>query len=175
MKNIQPWLLLFFALLAGCATDARLAKPPVVVPFALGKAGTEASVKVRVTEKLGYVALLSYEYAEHDPVDRAKMWKLAHGDHQQLPDGRWFGPGPPPLLIKLTFRRLDGGGTEPILEKTIENPQLQSWGATSLSAPLAGLVLEPGVYLVSAQSLRDAPSFEGARTNFSLTFGRRAK
>ena len=175
MKILQPWLLIVLALFAGCATDMRVARPPVTAPFAIGKAGATASVKVRVTEKLGYVAQLRYVYSEHDPADRAKMWKLANSDHKQLPDGRWFGPGAPPLLIKVAFRRVDGDSAGLILEKTIENPQLNSWGATTLNAPLAGMLLEPGVYEISAESLRDAPSFEGARTILSLDFARRPK
>ena len=104
-----------------------------------GKAGATASVKFRVTDAGGYVAILQYAFLEHDQADRARMWKLAGGNHKEAPGGGWVEPGAP-LQIKVTFARVDGSNANRIKEQTVENPRLSYYGATTLNAILAGMI-----------------------------------
>ena len=154
--------LLFFAILiilpwfSACAKDAQSPKPPIVLPFAVEKAGNKVETEMRIVEHREYTFSLQFSYKEGDQADRARVKRLV-GDDMQDKNG---DPGiPTPLKLKVSV--IEPAGGRVIVDKEIQKLRLRSWGGDSFDKHIDYIKLEPGHYRVSIESLQDAPDLTG--------------
>lgn len=158
-------LLAFISCLTACANSAKQARPPISLPFQVGKAGSLVEAKVGIVEHREYIFSLRFGYKKNDPSDRARVKKLV-GDDGQVKGG---DPGiPTPLRLKISV--IDSRGERSITEQDIPELRLRSWGSDHFNKHIAYVILKPGHYRVSVESLKDAPELLGTPTAFAIGF-----
>ncbi|MBU0484385.1 MAG: hypothetical protein KKB30_07725 [Proteobacteria bacterium] len=158
-------LLIITLSILGCAKDTVLSlTPPVVLPFAVQKAGNKVETELRIVDHREYIFSLCFNYKEGDQLDRERVKKLV-GDNYADKNG---DPGiQTPLKLKITA--LQSTGENVIIEKDISDIRLRSWGGDSFSKHIDYIIMKPGHYRVSVESLKDSPELIG--TEIFLTIG----
>lgn len=159
MLSFLPWL-------SACADSSQQSKLPLSLPFSVEKAGDKAESELRISERQTYTFELQYFYQKDDQIERAKIWHLAGGARKDEA-GKWIERGAP-LQIKLKIVRRLERSEQLQFEENISNPRLSSWGNNSLEAMLANVLLDPGIYMVSAENLSDAPEFKGKKISLRI-------
>ena len=154
-----------------CAACSR--NNSVIVPLLLGSVGASAVARIQVQEDFIYAAELQYEFKENDPNDRSQQWKLAGGS-TKIGSGNWIEPCAP-LKVSIKVHRKELKSLKLLAEEIVERPCLSSWGATSLNAELFAILLTPGTYEFTVESIETAPSFIGARTSLRVGKAYRGK
>lgn len=158
--------LAFIPCLSACADSVQPQKPPISLAFQVQKAGGKVETELMIVERQTYGFILQYSFREDDQTDRTRIWRLAGGAIKGE-SGRWIELGAP-LQIKLRVVRKFADGVQSVYEEEISNPRLTSWGRNSLNARLANVMLEPGSYLVSAESLISAPELSEAKVRLNI-------
>lgn len=171
------WLLLpvFWFSIVGCACAQGFPTPPVLIPFdATGiTSGIDQTIEIR--EKRSYHFDLNFYYSGQQ--DMPQVRQLA-GDGTRFPDGRYYEPGatvPIHLRVVAQFDRKDG---RVLYDKTVATQGhyshgfLQSEGGF-YARTIAGIVLEPGLYRVSANATEKNAALPGISTRFSITYDSR--
>ena len=154
--KVSAGILLSVALAAVASAARAPQKPPFVLPFDPGVAGTMVATEFRVTKPLLYSVQLQYDFREGDQADRARAWRLAGGRQTQGP-GMSKEPGAQ-LALRVVVSS-STAGSNPLVNEIVRNPRLTSWGASALKAELIAFKLDPGMYKVSVESLQAAPEF----------------
>lgn len=153
---------------SACARDAQPPKPPIVLPFAVQKAGNKVETEMRIVEHREYIFSLRFSYKKSDQTDRARVKKLV-GDDYQDKNGN---PGiPTPLKLKISA--IEPTGERIIVDKEVLELRLRSWGGEFFDKHIDYIKLLPGNYRVSVESLQDAPELVGIPT--ALRIGYMAK
>ena len=156
-------MLAFLPWLTACANDTHIPKPPLSLPFEVQKAGNKVETKLRVVEHREYIFSLRFGFKENDEEDRSRVKKLV-GDDGQFKNG---DPGiPTPLRFKISV--IDATGERPMLEQVIPELRLRSWGGDSFKKHIAYVILKPGHYRISIESLKDVPELVGTPIAFSI-------
>lgn len=162
---LSIFMLAFLPWLMACANDAQSPKPPLILPFEVQKAGSKVETELEVIEHREYIFSLRFGFKKNDEVDRARVKKLV-GDDGQLKNG---DPGiPTPLRFKINV--IDATGERPMLEQEISELRLRSWGGDSFDKHIAYVILEPGHYRISIESLKDAPELVGTPIALGIGF-----
>lgn len=164
VRGILIVVLAFFPYLAACTSESHPYRPPLALPFDVQKAENKVETELEIIEHQTYTFALEYFYTNQ--VERAKVWSLAGGSFMDQA-GKWIEPGAA-LQIKLKIVRRLEGKEQPQFDGIMTNPQLTSWGGDSLKAKLTNILLEPGIYKVSAENLIDAPEFHGTKVGLRI-------
>lgn len=157
-------MLAFIPWLTACANDAGPPKPPLSLPFEVQKAGSKVETELEVIEHREYIFSLRFGFKKNDEVDRARVKKLV-GENAQFKGGTGV---PTPLIFKISV--IDATGERPMLQQEIPELRLRSWGGDSFDKHIAYVILKPGHYRISVESLKDAPELVGTPIAFSIGF-----
>ncbi len=160
--NIKPgWLSIFMLALlpwlSGCATAER--------PFEAQKAGAKIEVEFRAREHRGYYFILSFMHKKFDRTESDRIHKLL-GREWKNKNGELTIPGIPTLL-RLRIYEVDAA-EEPIFEEDIQTFGITSAGSDSVDRDIAMVILQPGRYRISVESLKDVPELIGIPVIFRI-------
>lgn len=153
-------MLAFLPWLTGCVNG------PSSLPFEVQKAGNKVEIEFRAAEHRGYFFNLLLMYKEGDQEDRARVRKLA-GSYEKDKNGKLIEPGIP-IVLRFKINVIDDSGERPMLEQEIPVLGLTSWGGDSFSKQITTVILKPGRYRISVESLKDAPELVGTPVIFSI-------
>lgn len=157
--TICPWL-------SAHANHSLLPKPPIAMPFAVEHAGNKVETEVRIVKEQSYSLVLYFMHRKNDREERARIRKLT-GSAKKNKEGRAVEPGIPiPLTIKISV--IESQEEHLIVDTELSELTLESWGADSLTKVITKLILKPGRYRVSIESLKDIPELKGTRINFGI-------
>jgi hypothetical protein len=165
----RPTLLLtlvfFCAWLSGCSVENEngVPTPPLKIPFAVQTAGAKIETEVQVVDHKNYIFNLAFMFKEHDENDRVRVKKLV-GEDMQYKDGD--SGIPTSLHFKITL--IDTVGEKIIFDQVLKDLRLRSWSGTSYSKHITDVALKPGHYLISVESLKDAPELMGTPVIFIM-------
>lgn len=142
-------------------------KPPLIVLFAIHKAGTVATTELRIVEHRIYYFDLRLGFKENDPEDKRRVRKLAGGFGRDK-NGKLLDPGIS-IPLKLTINIVDSSGERLLLEKEIREEEMYAYGTDAYLKKISRIALKPGYYRISVESLEDIP--ELSKTSVSLGIG----
>ncbi|OGI38522.1 MAG: hypothetical protein A2140_07360 [Candidatus Muproteobacteria bacterium RBG_16_62_13] len=144
-------------------------KPPLILPFAVHKAGTVVTTELRITEHRVYWFDLRLGFKEHDHEDRNRVKKLAgSGGRDKFGKPLDYGLSIP---VRLNISAIDSSGERIIYNKEVRKEEMAGYGANLYSKRIDRVELRPGLYRVTIKSLQDIP--ELAETPVSLGIGYR--
>lgn len=161
--NMKPrWLSLFMLAflpwLSGCETASW--------PFEVQKAGNRIEVEYWAREHRGYHFQLLLGYKKRDAVDAERVGKLAGGGARDK-NGKSINPGVP-ILLRFKIYVIDTAGERLMLEQEISELNTTGAGSGSYYSEIAMVILEPGRYRISVESLKDVPELVGTPVIFSI-------
>lgn len=158
--SLLPWL-------TACAKDVGPPQPPINLRFEVQKAGNRAETEMRIVEEKGYWFDLVYRYQQGDMADAERVRKLA-GYSDLDKDNKLLRPGvSTPLRFKLHI--IDGTGERLMLEQEISELRTTSYGSGRYTKQITSpLVLKPGRYRVSVESLNDVPELIGTTVELQI-------
>ena len=160
-------LFLFFALTA-CKSERRLPEPPVIIPFAVQKAGAVIETELLVQEHRPYLFDLIFGFEKNDPNDRERVKNLA-GDYGRNQDGKLTNPGIS-VPLRLNINIIDSLGERPIFDKKIFEEEMWAYGSDNFKKRVAIAPLKAGHYRISVESLKDMPELIGTNTAFGIGY-----
>ena len=160
-------LFLFFALTA-CKSEKRLQGPPVIIQFAAHKAGVVVETELLVLEHRPYLFDLIFGFKKNDPNDRERVKTLA-GDYGKNQDGKLTNPGIS-VPLRLKINTIDSIGERTIFDREIFEEEMWSYGADHFSKQISVVPLKPGLYRISAETMRDTPDLIGTRISLKISF-----
>jgi hypothetical protein len=198
-KWLSIFMLAFIPWFSGCTTVPQAPKPPIFLPFNVQKAGNKVETEMRIEERKQYSFRLRFAYKKNDLEDDKRVRKLT-GDSRQRYENRidvgistpmrfkigedgkaalqqdisekgltWIDSGiPTPLRFKINV--IDNEGEKLLLEQDIPIMGLTSWGSGILDKIFAQVILNPGHYRVSVESLKDAPELVGTKITFCIDY-----
>ncbi len=162
---VKPgWL--FIAMLSFLPWLTACANAPSSWPFEVQKAGNKVEIEYRAVEHRGYFFNLLLMYKEVNQADRARVRKLV-GSYEKDKNGKLIEPGIP-IELKFKIYAIDSAGERLMLEQEIPVLGLTSWGGDSFDRQIAMVILKPGRYRISVESLKDAPELVGTPVIFSI-------
>lgn len=159
MLALFPWL----PALAG----SKPPKPPLILPFAVHKAGTVVTTDLRVVEHRVYKFSLRLGFKEHDREDRKRVQKLA-GDYGRDSQGKLRNPGIS-IHVRLKISTIGSSSERVIYDEEIQEEEMYAYGADAYLKKIDHIELRPGLYRIAIESLQDIP--ELAETPVSLGIG----
>ena len=169
-KSLSVVMLTFFSFFATDANTADLPKPPLSVPFSVQKMGSKVETELQIVEHRSYFFDLQLMFKETEE-DRKRVRKLA-GDVMIDKNGKAIEPGVP-IVLKFKVSEIDTSGEALILEQKFADLKLVSSSANSFNKRIATVILKPGKYRVSVESLKSIPDLVGTPVVFRI--GRNAK
>lgn len=161
------FILSFLPWLTACSKDVGPPQPPINLPFEVQKAGSRVETEMRIVEEKGYWFSLLLRYKQDDMADAERVRKLA-GYSDLDKDNKLLRPGvSTPLRFKMHI--IDGAGERLMLEQEISELRTTSYGSGRYTKQIISpLVLKPGRYRVSVESLKDVPELIGTPVEFSI-------
>jgi len=157
---LSVFMLSFIPWLTACANTTSS------WPFEVQQAGNKVEIEYQAVEHRGYFFNLRLMYKEGDQEDRARVRKLA-GSYEKDKNGKLIEPGTP-IELKFKIYTIDSAGERPMLEQKFSVLGLTSWGGDSFDRQIAMVILKPGRYRISVESLKDAPELVGTPVIFSI-------
>lgn len=173
MQKIKRWVLALCVCpwLCACA-NGGIPKPPFKMPFSLEKKGNKIDQRIKIIEHRGYTFSLQFHYKENDETDRSRVEKLM-GGYEVDRTGKIIEPGiPMPVLLKISTVNL--GNEKTVFEKEVD-PPLVSWGGDSFGKIIATVILEPGIYVMKVENLKDVPELLGTPTTLEVSYNSKLK
>jgi len=158
-------ILAFLPFFTACADRTQPPTPPLVLPFEVQKVGSKVETELRIVKRRQYVFSLQFRFNKNDAADRARVKKLVGEDGQ-------FKNGDPGISTPLRFKIsvIDAEGERPMLEQEISELRLRSWGSDCFDKHIDYVMLEPGYYRISVESLKAVPELDGTLTAFVVTY-----
>lgn len=150
-----------------CSGKTTTLKPPVKIPFLVERAGSRVQIEITISEYRDYWFNLQFPYKTDDNADFLRIRQLT-GSFEKDRDGKLVSSGVP-LQIRLSIVGQNSAHEEVQYEKTSE-PFLASYGGGYVTKRIDEVLLKPGRYVVSAESLLDAQEFNGGHAEFSVTW-----
>lgn len=167
-KRLFVAMLAFFPWFSACTNDTRPPKPPLILPFAVQKAGNKVETELRVVEHRGYRFSLRLGFKKGDEEDRRRVRKLA-GDFGRDRNGKLIEPGISiPLGLKISV--IDSSGERSLLEREILEEEMYAYGSDHYSKQIIEVVLRPGHYRIAIESLKDTPELLGTPVALGIDF-----
>lgn len=155
---LLPWF-------SACAQNTLPPKPPLILPFAVQKAGNKVETDLRIVEENEYIFSLRFGFKKGDRADRTRVKKLVGDDYQD----KYGDPGvPTPLRLKISV--IEPAGERVAVEKEVSDLRLRSWGGDSFDKHIDYIQLKPGLYRVSVENLQDAPELLGVQTSLGIGY-----
>ncbi len=166
-------VLVLLAYFAGCNLLSPMSKYGETggAPFPVQNAGAKAEFEIDVREHRAYSFSLFFMFDENNPPDRDRVKKLV-GSYETGSNGKPIDPGVS-ILLRLRVASMGTLPEQVIVDKTVSDMALTSWGANSFSKMIDRFPLKPGRYRASVESLKDVP--ELAATQVNLGYGFAAK
>ncbi len=170
--NIKPrWLsiliLAFLPWLTGCA-NGSLPKPPIRLPFEVQKAGSRVETEMQIVEEKEYRFGLLFLYKKGDQADGERVRKLAGYSDLDI-GGKLLRPGIPTSL-RFQIYVIDSAGDRLLLEQDVSELRTVGWGSGRYTKQIVYLILKPGHYRVSVESLQDVPELIGTQVELQIAF-----
>ena len=150
-----------------CSGQTTALKPPVQVPFLVERAGSRVQIEISISEYRGYWFNLEFPYKKDDNADFLRIRQLT-GNNERDRYGK-IVPSGVPLQIRLSIVGRNSAHEKVQYEKT-SDPFLASYGSGYVTKRIDEVLLKPGRYVVSAESLLDAQQFNGAHAEFSVSW-----
>ncbi|HCA27159.1 MAG TPA: hypothetical protein DEP05_05890 [Betaproteobacteria bacterium] len=147
MLALLPWI-------SGCLAS-NSPEPPLVLPFAVHRAGSTSTIKLRIMTYRTYWFDLALGFNPNDPKERDRVEKLA-GSSGTDEDGTPINDGIS-IPVRLTINAIDAAGGCLIYDKEIRKEPLYAWSSDSYSKILARIELKPGMYRIRIENLRRIP------------------
>lgn len=142
-------------------------KPPLIVPFAVHKAGTIFTTELEIVDHRSYRFSLRLGFKEHDKADRDRVEKLA-GKYGRDKNGNLLHPGIA-IPLKVNISVIDSSGERTIYDQKIVEEEMYGYGADHYSKTIGAVALRPGHYRFTIESMQDIP--ELTETPVSLGIG----
>lgn len=163
-----PWFV-------GCAVGTDMPKPPVLIPFALQKAGGKVEAQFRITDDRLYSFNLRYMFREGDRLDLFRVRKLT-GGYERDKNGVLIDPGVP-YSLRLIVSEIESTGEKSLIDEVFQIHKLElfSWGGNSFTKEMIALRLNKGHYKATVISLQDVPELGDTLINFSVAQAYRGK
>jgi len=161
-------MLAFLPWLTACAKDAALPQPPINLPFEVQKAGRKVETEMRIDEEKEYRLALLFMYKKGESADFERVGKLA-GRYDKDKSGRLIEPGVP-IALRLKIFVIESSGDRLIFEQDVSELRTTSVGSGQFNKQVAYLILKPGHYHVSIESLKDVPELIGTPVDFQIAF-----
>lgn len=160
-------LLLISVSVVGCNTTSQTSDfgRPFGAPFSVQKAGTRVEFEIHAKEHRGYQFDLHYMYDERNPNDRERVRKLV-GSLETGRNGKPIFAGVP-VTLRFRIDALDVSTKKMLVEKEVTDMRLTSWGGGSFAQTIVTAILKPGRYLVTVESLANAPALDETQVNLS--------
>jgi hypothetical protein len=173
-RGIASLLVTLFLLcaLVACNSGKQIAKPPLILPFAVQQSGNKVETELQVQEHRPYIFDLRFGFNEKDSEDRERVKKLA-GDYGRDKDGRLLKPGiSVPLRLKINL--IDSHGEKTLLEREILEEEMWAYGADNFKKQIAIVPLKSGHYQISVESLKDMPELIGTTVTLGIGYDPKA-
>lgn len=165
---VTIFMLSFLPCLTACAKDVGPPKPPINLPFEVQKSGSRVETEMRIVEEKEYRFALLLLYKKDAMADFERVRKLAgYSDLDKF--GKLLRPGVP-VLLKFKINIIDSAGERLMLEQDVSELRTTSMGSGQFNKQIVYLVLKPGHYRVSVESLRDVPELIGTPVEFQIGF-----
>ena len=171
--NIKPgWLSIFIIAflpwLSGCANGSQPPKPPIKLPFVVQKAGSKVETEMRIVEEKEYRFSLLFLYKKDDRADGERVRELAGYSDLDM-GGKLLRPGvQTPLRLKIHV--MDSAGDRLLLEQDILELRTVAAGSGRYTKQVIYMILKPGQYRVSVESLQDVPELIGTPVELQIAF-----
>lgn len=160
---LLPWL----PALAG----SKPPRPPLILPFAVHKAGTVVTTKMRVVEHRVYTFSLGLGLKKYDREDRKRVQKLA-GSGGRDKYGKPLDYGLP-IPVRLTISSIDSSNERVIYNKEVREEEMYGFTAEEFSKQIDRIELRPGLYRITIESLQDIPALANTHVTFAVGFRRK--
>ncbi len=154
---------------SACMHAAGLPQPPLSFAVDMSRAQTVIDAEFEIKEEAFYAFNLVYPFKVDDKGDRARAVRLAGAPVQNSTTGRWDAPGAD-LQVRLSVQALsaDGRTAHSIHDSDTSQPRESSATPDKLISRLAAVKLQPGRFRVKLINQHDAPTYRGARMEFSI-------
>ncbi|MBI5556779.1 MAG: hypothetical protein HY885_04015 [Deltaproteobacteria bacterium] len=162
-------LMVVLSCFSACTDSVQLPRAPLHFPFEVQRAGNKIETELQVLERREYSFSLRFGFKENDEVDRARVKKLV-GDHMIDKYGKLVEPGIP-IPLRLRINVVDVAGERTIFEKEISEQGLWAWGGVDFAKLIESMILKPGHYRISVETLKDIPELIGIPVTFNISFG----
>ncbi len=160
-----PVLLAALALFALTACNPgdkpKLPKPPFKTPVNLSREGVVADFDIRAPIHRIYRFEIHFEFPKEDQAERARVQKLVGGLHE---------PTPVPTPVKLTIFKKQAQGERVVYQKTIADPDTDSFSVDYFSKTIGHCNLPRGKYRFVLESLSQRREYASIPTKFVITF-----
>ena len=149
------------------SSAGRSTKPPIVIPFALAKAGNKVETELTIVEHNIYSFVLQFFFRGNDKDDRGRVRKLTGGSELDT-SGNPLEPGiPTPVRLKIYAVKPKTTQATLIYSEDRE-PVMTESADDHFKKALGDIELKPGQYRVQVESLKDAPEWGTFRIAFGI-------
>lgn len=168
-RLLPVFMLAFLPWLTACAKDVAPPQPPINLPFEVQKAGSRVETKLQIVEERGYWFSLLFRYKKGDGLDGARVGKLA-GRYDKDKSGRLIEPGVP-IVLRLKIYVINSSGDRLVLEQDVSELRMTAMGGDHYTKGIIPpLILKPGSYRISVESLKDVPELIGTPVEFQIGY-----
>jgi hypothetical protein len=133
------------------------------VPCDITKKGNKTEIEFRAADKRLYPIGMRFMHRPGDQADRERLWKLSGRLYPNSPEERGI---PTPVRVKIFL--ITNHQPELVSEEETD-PMTFSLDDISISKKVAFPILEPGIYKVEVESLRDCPELVGQKIDLRVT------
>lgn len=152
---------------SACSGSTTTLKPPVQVPFVVGRAGSLVQIEIVIAEHRGYWFNLEFPYNKGDNADFLRIRQLT-GNYEKDAGGKPTASGVP-IQIRLSIVGQNSANENVSYEK-ISEPTLASYGSGYVTKRIDTVPLKPGRYRITVESLLNAQEFSGVHAEFSVNW-----
>jgi hypothetical protein len=161
------FLFLLFALISSTISPTAFASnsktPPLSIPYPIESSGQRASLDFLIKEDGIYSLKIRYHVNEQQ---RHQVWEAAGGATKNA-RGEWIEPSSSIRLKVILFTIK--GNTKTLLEESIHQSRLSSWGSHNLDAKLKDIKLEKGNYSLFIETITGSPQMKGIKSEIVVT------
>jgi len=125
-------------------------------------------MEVKIVEEKEYRFALLLMCRNGEAADFERVRKLA-GRYERDKYGKLIEPGVP-IILRLGIYAIEPSGERLVLEQDVSELRRTSAGSCQFNKQVAYLVLKPGHYRVSVESLIDVPELIGTPVEFQIAF-----
>ncbi len=161
-NEIMVFSVLLVLLASSCnlSNKPKLPKPPFETPINLAHEGVVADFDIRVTWHNVYYFEIYFKFLEGDQAERAYVQKLVGGLHEP----KRLIPTP----IKLTIFKKKAQGEQVVYQKTIEDPDTDSFSVDYFAKTIGHCNLPRGKYRFVLESLAQQQEYASIPTLFHI-------
>lgn len=149
------------------ASAGRNTKPPIVIPFAIAKAGNKVETDLTIAQHNIYSFSLQFFFRGNDKEDRGRVQKLT-GSTELDKSGNPAEPGiPTPVRLQIFAVKPKATQAVLIYEENCD-PVMTIAKDDHFKKALGDIELKPGQYRVVVETLKDSPEWTTFRVAFAI-------